>query len=116
MPLQPFQSGHADAILCRLLDPRLTATHPAEWLGSQFADRHEEVAGSGGYTWAGGAADSDMGWFEIYSAQFPAGNICLGGNGCTAEVDGNGGCSMYVVFVGPEDLEPNVPGKTLHHG
>jgi hypothetical protein len=52
-----------------------------------------------------------MGWFEIYSGQFPAGQICLGGNGCTAATDADGGCSNYVVFVGPQDLEPNIPGS-----
>lgn len=92
-----------------LYDQRLGETAPA-WLTENFADRHEETAASGGSVILGNA-DSDMGWFEIYSGRYDAGQICLGGNGCTQEMDANGGCSNYVVFVGPDELEPAFPGS-----
>ena len=53
--------------------------------------------------------------FEIYSAQKPAGRVCLGGNGCDHETQladqMTGTCSNYIVFVGPDDLEPFFPGQ-----
>ena len=58
--------------------------------------------------------DSNRGYFEIYSGKFPAGQVCIGGNGCDkptmlADTE-DGTCSNYVVFVGPDDLEPFFPG------
>lgn len=88
-----------------LFDPRIQPT-PA-WLQEHFADRHEETATTGGSVITG-AADTGMGWFEIYSGKFDAGNVCLGGNGCDAAT---GGCSQYIVFVGPDELEPAFPGS-----
>jgi len=58
--------------------------------------------------------DTDMDYFEIYSGEFPAGQVCLGGNGCdlaTVQADTmSGTCSNYIAFVGPQDLEPFFPG------
>ena len=93
-----------------MMDPRNrdSAGRPPTWVSENFADRHEETASSGGSA-IFGAADTEMGWFEIYSGEFPAGRICLGGNGCIGNEDA--GCSNYVTFVGPQDLEPAFPGS-----
>ena len=93
-----------------MMDPRNrdSAGRPPTWVSENFADRHEETASSGGSA-IFGAADTQMGWFEIYSGEFPAGRICLGGNGCIGNEDA--GCSNYVTFVGPQDLEPAFPGS-----
>ena len=48
--------------------------------------------------------------YEILSGTFPAGHICLGGNGCTAAEDAQHDCAMYIPFVGPTDFEEFQPG------
>ena len=48
--------------------------------------------------------------FEIYSGTFQPGTICTGSNGCTAEIDGDTGCSHYLVLVAPQEWEPYHPG------
>ena len=50
--------------------------------------------------------------FEILSGRFPAGQVCLGGNGCTQQEDLEHDCAMYIPFVGPEDLEEFQPGSS----
>ena len=93
-----------------MFDHRISEEGPPAWLVELFSDRHEEIAQSGGFTWAGGSADSAMGYFEIWSSEFPIGQVCLGGNGCS-DVDLGGSCSNYLVFVGPQELEPFFPGS-----
>lgn len=83
-----------------LYDNRISSTSGVEvptWLKENFVDRHEDVTEVSG--------DDAMGYFEIWSSEFNAGQVCLGGNGCT------GSCSNYMVFVGPQELEPFFPGS-----
>ena len=96
-----------------------------EWVSSNFVDRHEEVVNSGvaanqrhqnvDVRNGRDSADSSMGYFEVLSGNFDAGQICLGGNGGdhdALEQDAfDGHCSNYVVFVGPQELEPFFPGS-----
>ena len=61
---------------------------------ANFVDRHEEVTET---------EDSGMGHFEIFSGMFQPGNVCTGANGCTVDINNNGGCSHYVILVGPQE-------------
>ena len=102
-----------------LMDPRVTASGTPGWVGANFVDSHEETAQSGTANNQRGAeanrgpgtnGDTDMGYFEIYSGEFDAGQVCLGGNGCNLammQADAmTGTCSNYIAFIGPQDIEP----------
>jgi hypothetical protein len=97
-----------------LFDHRISAHHAPAWLVENFVDRHEEIAQSGnGQLLPAGhqsAADGNMGYFEIWSGVFPPGRVCTGGAGCNGTA-GLRSCSNYMIFVGPDDIEPFVPGS-----
>ena len=61
------------------------------WLASTFADKHAQAAIHTDTNMADG--------FEIYYAEFDAGQVCLGGNGNT------GAGSNYIVVVGPQGAQ-----------
>ena len=119
----PFQDEPGRVYL--LYDHRVTSMGVPQWVSSNFVDRHEEVVNSGGAANqrhqnvdvrnGRDSADSSMGYFEVLSGNFDAGQICLGGNGGdhdALEQDAfDGHCSNYVVFVGPQELEPFFPGS-----
>ena len=61
------------------------------WLASTFADKHAQAAIHTDTNMADG--------FEIYYAEFDAGQVCMGGNGNT------GAGSNYIVVVGPQGAQ-----------
>ena len=87
-----------------LYDAVILQNDPPAWVRENFHDEHEETARPDWQRWEpdgnGGETASDR-EFEVLSGTFPAGRVCLGGNGCTAELDAQHDCAMYVPFIGP---------------
>ena len=96
-----------------LYDSTILADHVPAWVASSFRDRHEET-GLGDHAFGDPESHDRAGTgneWEILSGRFPAGRVCLGGNGCTAEEDAAHDCAMYLAFVAPEATEEFQPGS-----
>jgi hypothetical protein len=68
-----------------------------QWLLNKFVDKHTEVI------------ENDVSaspYYEVYSAPFPPGQVCLGGN------DADGVIEMYWVLVGPDEWKAYDPQST----
>lgn len=81
-----------------LYDPIILQTNTPAWVAASFTDQHEETGLTDHYYGETGVnADrtvQGMGNnYEILSGTFPAGHICLGGNGCTAAEDAQHDCA-----------------------
>ena len=88
-----------------LYDSRATDGSEPGWLVAGFADQHVEVAEH---------TDTNMGFFEVWYAEMPAGTVCTGGN------DAPGIGSHYILLSGqtgvhgpPETVGRACEGETL---
>lgn len=119
-----------------LYDPSIVAAGLPAWVRESFTDSHEETATAGhGYGYGGQETADVHDNYEILSGRFPAGHICLGGNGapdphsaawqpdpatgCTG-YNAHSRCSdrMYVPFIGPElevDFQPGSAGASARY-
>ena len=82
-----------------LYDNVILQDHVPAWVAENFRDEHEETGLTDHYYGETGVNEQrtqqGMGnEYEILSGTFPAGRICLGGNGCTEQEDLQHDCAV----------------------